>query len=150
MTFHPEDELAVRHLLEQAALIWIRRQGYVASYANHDFPIAAESAYYEVARTIKSAERDFPNEDEHGRLGKLGLLPQRRQRRPVPDSVRKFVMQRDGHICRECGRTDRLSIDHIKPQSKGGGNEPSNLQVLCVYCNSTKGDSYEEEVPCPG
>lgn len=31
-----------------------------------------------------------------------------------------------------------LAIDHIQPRSKGGGNTPSNLQLLCHYCNSTK------------
>lgn len=144
MSIRPEDELAVRHLLEQAALIWIRRQGYVASYANHDFPIAAEVAYYEVARTVRSAEPNFPDEDEHGRLAKLGIRPQAQQRRPVSESVRKFVMARDNRTCQHCGTTARLSIDHIQPQSKGGGNEPSNLQVLCVSCNSIKGDSFEE------
>ncbi len=31
-----------------------------------------------------------------------------------------------------------LTIDHIQPRSKGGDNTPSNLQLLCHYCNSSK------------
>lgn len=41
--------------------------------------------------------------------------------------------------CSRCGRTDRLSGDHIIPLSKGGTDDPSNVRVLCVPCNSAKG-----------
>lgn len=42
--------------------------------------------------------------------------------------------------CARCGRTDRLSGDHIVPLSKGGSNDPINVWVLCVPCNSAKGN----------
>lgn len=32
-----------------------------------------------------------------------------------------------------------LSIDHIKPKSKGGTNDRENLCVLCTTCNTEKG-----------
>ncbi|RKU21073.1 hypothetical protein C6499_22855 [Candidatus Poribacteria bacterium] len=33
-----------------------------------------------------------------------------------------------------------MTIDHIYPRSKGGADDPENLQFLCAACNSTKGD----------
>ncbi len=33
-----------------------------------------------------------------------------------------------------------MTIDHIRPKSKNGTDEPHNLQLLCGACNSTKGN----------
>lgn len=41
--------------------------------------------------------------------------------------------------CLRCNGTESLSVDHVVPQSRGGKNEPINLQVLCKPCNSSKG-----------
>ena len=42
-------------------------------------------------------------------------------------------------MCLACGNTEKLSIDHIVPISKGGKNDYENLQVLCISCNVKKG-----------
>jgi 5-methylcytosine-specific restriction endonuclease McrA len=46
-------------------------------------------------------------------------------------------------ICNMCKTIEDLTIDHIKPLSKGGTNEISNLQILCRRCNAIKGTKYE-------
>lgn len=57
----------------------------------------------------------------------------------VPPETRRAVFRRDGEICKWCGATDDLTIDHIWPQVLGGGHDLDNLQVLCRPCNSSKG-----------
>lgn len=50
------------------------------------------------------------------------------------------------HECNECGEIldiespREVTIDHIVPQSCGGTNAITNLQVLCQSCNSRKKD----------
>ena len=55
-------------------------------------------------------------------------------------SVRESVLSRDCHTCVTCGTQCDLTIDHIKPVSKGGTNDIENLRVLCRSCNARKGD----------
>ncbi|MEU1736498.1 HNH endonuclease [Streptosporangium sp. NPDC020145] len=63
----------------------------------------------------------------------------------IPDSVRALVYERDGHACLRCGATTDLSLDHVHPYSRGGSDEPDNLQTLCRSCNSAKGARVEGE-----
>ena len=39
-----------------------------------------------------------------------------------------------------------MTIDHIMPRSRGGTDDPDNLQLLCGACNSTKGNRTQEEL----
>ena len=61
-------------------------------------------------------------------------------RLPLNSSTRKLIFERDFYRCINCGTHKSLSIDHIVPVSKGGGNEIKNLQTLCTTCNSSKGN----------
>lgn len=54
-------------------------------------------------------------------------------------TVRQQVFSRDGYQCKVCNSTSNLSIDHVIPVVKGGGNDINNLQTLCKPCNSSKG-----------
>ena len=50
--------------------------------------------------------------------------------------------KQEGH-CAGCGTLfpfRNMTVDHIVPRSKGGGNHIENLQLLCGACNSVKGD----------
>lgn len=55
------------------------------------------------------------------------------------EPLRIAIFSRDGWACKKCFTTENLSIDHIVPVRRGGGNEHDNLQTLCVSCNSSKG-----------
>lgn len=46
---------------------------------------------------------------------------------------------RDGFRCRFPGcRSQSLQIDHIVPRARGGGDDLSNLQLLCAHHNAKK------------
>lgn len=52
----------------------------------------------------------------------------------VPYDLRYQVLAESDRRCALCGATEKerpLDVDHIIPRSRGGGNEKSNLQVLC-------------------
>ena len=69
------------------------------------------------------------------------------KRQPIKASLRFEILKRDDYRCQMCGVTAKdgatLEIDHIHPVSKGGSNEPDNLQVLCRDCNAGKSDQWQ-------
>lgn len=59
---------------------------------------------------------------------------------------RKNILKRDGHKCVYCGRGDlQLTLDHIIPRSRGGGDTWENLVAACLKCNNKKGDRTPQE-----
>jgi 5-methylcytosine-specific restriction endonuclease McrA len=50
--------------------------------------------------------------------------------------------------CPVCGKSEpdiKLTMDHIKPVSKGGTHTIDNLQPLCMLCNCKKSNFYKED-----
>lgn len=63
-------------------------------------------------------------------------------REQIPALVRWRVLKRCGFNCSYCGwpaEATPLVIDHIRPLSKGGSNDESNLTAACWRCNLGKG-----------
>lgn len=90
---------------------------------------AAESAAVESAEsaaTIDSAERSY--------RGSKWCRPDKRL----------AIYLRDGMACAYCGAGVEdgasLSLDHLLPNSKGGGNHEGNLVTCCHGCNSRRGN----------
>ena len=48
--------------------------------------------------------------------------------------------------CRMLFPFRNLTVDHVVPQSRGGSDHLSNLQLLCGACNSTKGTDSQEQL----
>ncbi|MBX3438013.1 MAG: HNH endonuclease [Planctomycetaceae bacterium] len=70
----------------------------------------------------------------------------------VPRNVVKFsrrnIFLRDGHCCQYCdGRFPRhlLSLDHVVPRSRGGGDSWENVVCACLACNVRKGGRTPQE-----
>ncbi len=58
---------------------------------------------------------------------------------------RKNVLRRDGFRCQYCGSRDSLTVDHVLPKSRGGGDSWENLVAACTPCNNRKGCRTPEE-----
>lgn len=58
---------------------------------------------------------------------------------------RHRIYRRDGNKCVYCGSKHKLTIDHVLPKSRGGGNTWDNLVTCCQTCNSFKGNRTPEE-----
>lgn len=55
---------------------------------------------------------------------------------------RRNLYRRDRYTCQYCGDTpgsQELSIDHVKPRSKGGRTTWENCVLACIACNKRKG-----------
>jgi 5-methylcytosine-specific restriction endonuclease McrA len=62
-----------------------------------------------------------------------------RKKSLIPSELRWAVWERDDFTCQRCRSRQHLSIDHVKPESRGGLTVMENLQTLCRRCNSRKG-----------
>ena len=52
---------------------------------------------------------------------------------------RHAIFHRDGFACQYCGNHNRsLTLDHVKPRSKGGEHTWENVVSACTPCNHKK------------
>ena len=64
-------------------------------------------------------------------MGELGMYP-------LPTSVRRKIMERDGFKCAECGNGGELEVHHKIPRREKGGHIETNLITLCKKCHLKK------------
>jgi len=72
----------------------------------------------------------------------------------ISHETRNIVRQRAKFSCEYCDVSEteaggELTIDHFKPQSKDGSDEPENLIYACSRCNLYKGDYFPENYSVP-
>ena len=68
-------------------------------------------------------------------------------RHEAPFSRRNLFL-RDGDTCQYCGRqakVDHLTVDHVRPRSRGGATSWENCVLACVACNARKADRTPRE-----
>ncbi len=64
--------------------------------------------------------------------------------------TRRNVLERDDQTCQYCSyRGDGLTLDHVVPRSRGGGDTWENLVAACVRCNVRKGNRTPDEASMP-
>lgn len=70
----------------------------------------------------------------------------------IPTFRRSVVFARDDWRCQYCGKHCSLreaTIDHVKPQSRGGPTSWRNCVTSCKSCNRRKDDRTPEEAGMP-
>ena len=83
-------------------------------------------------RKWKRANPDKRNASNHIRRAR------ERQAKSEPYNFKAICKHYDNR-CVRCGKKCKLTIDHIKSLALGGDNIASNIQPLCLSCNSSKG-----------
>ncbi|MEL4895810.1 HNH endonuclease [Crocosphaera sp. Alani8] len=60
--------------------------------------------------------------------------------------TRRNILERDRHTCQYCNyKGEQLTLDHVIPRSRGGGDSWENLVTACVTCNVKKGNRTPKE-----
>ena len=103
---------------------------------------AASYAARKVEAAVKRAAYKANNLDRLRAYARAGAKRRRAAKAGVDVTLTEAewlgVLDRYGHRCLRCGATERLSIDHVVPISKGGAHSVENVQPLCIPCNSSK------------
>ncbi|MCB1232983.1 MAG: HNH endonuclease [Verrucomicrobiae bacterium] len=73
----------------------------------------------------------------------------------VGKGIREAVRERASGLCEYCHASEewqfvRFTIDHVIPQSKGGGDDLENLALSCRNCNERRGNRCEAADPQTG
>lgn len=101
------------------------------------------------ARCTKNARHlgRYHNDPEYRSKHLAGVAATRpRQRDTGPLLTAEAIQQVLARgACVYCGATTQLSVDHLVPLSRGGGNELGNLQCACFICNRAKNDLSDQE-----
>lgn len=132
------DVVSGKVIAELRALLPIERivcETFQLLFANRLFLKAFNETVAKVIQTLKSD--DYPD-----CLERDGML----SRAYLPAWAKRGVFYRDQGRCVLCGKDltgtvvtgESLAYDHIVPLAVGGTNDPTNFQLLCRECNSSK------------
>lgn len=148
----------IRHIIFRAthpsttyeSLIWLTRE--IEDLERYRFSLASEfqeaaNKASELGVRLAQMDSEINNSKTQvsGRLGRTYEVLREIADDQISDkALRRSVFERDGFQCKMCGTKEKLTIDHVRPVSKGGGNEFENLQTLCLSCNCSKGDDWSK------
>jgi len=77
-----------------------------------------------------------PDEDLDSDPASQPLPPEERTDTDIPAEIRRDILHRDDHCCRNCHTRVSVRIHHLVPREHGGDHSPRNLVTLCIACHS--------------
>ena len=108
-------------------------------YSLTDFSSLSESEIKDIIELCDSKIQEYIDN-----RGKKIWEHRRRNRKPVPGSIRYKVLKRAKGRCELCGISSEekaLEVDHIVPKNLNGEDSINNYQALCYTCNANKRDT---------
>ena len=123
-------------IIKESARLWVLANPEKAMETARRWRLANKNKIKEDKRRYRKANRNRINERH------------RRRRHTKNENGGSYTIQewrelveQTGNRCLCCGRTDKpLTVDHVIPVSRGGSSDISNIQPLCLSCNSRKCD----------
>ncbi|HDS1708395.1 HNH endonuclease [Pseudomonas putida] len=81
----------------------------------------------------------------YGSFTDLELASPSIRKRTFRGKFKKRILDRDNNQCILCAKKEQLTLQHVRPHSKGGETSFRNLVTLCAPCNQELGaDMYRE------
>ncbi|SFR35840.1 Diadenosine tetraphosphate (Ap4A) hydrolase [Robiginitalea myxolifaciens] len=121
----------------------LRKNGIVTKkkddYRLIDFDLLSENELGELVQLCDQKIDQYVD-----KRGKAIWAHRRKNRKPVPGSVRYKVLRRARGRCELCGisiEEKAIEVDHIVPKNLGGSDSIDNYQALCYTCNANKRDT---------
>lgn len=90
---------------------------------------------------IKEYNAKYPKMYPEKYTAKAELRHARKMSAPgdgVTEEQWHYVLELYGRQCLKCRETERITMDHVVPLSRGGAHDVSNIQPLCMSCNCRK------------
>lgn len=63
----------------------------------------------------------------------------------IDKHIESLLLDKENHQCPYCPFTDKMSVDHIVPLTRGGTHTEDNIELVCLNCNIRKGTKTKEE-----
>jgi 5-methylcytosine-specific restriction endonuclease McrA len=91
-----------------------------------------------ICRNWKKNNKTRVKELARKRVSKQRIQQDVNNKNPSLQELRR-AFEHFGGACAYCGNTEKLTIDHYVPLSRGGMHASSNIVPACLSCNCSKG-----------
>ncbi|WP_308444145.1 RNA-guided endonuclease IscB [Streptomyces virginiae] len=117
---------SLRHRIDSTMSLVARLCRYAPVLEIHVEQVAFDTAL--IAAAVSSREQDFSERTHAG------------------SEIRESLLAKWERSCAYCGATGvLLTIEHVRPRSRGGSDRVANLVIACVPCNQAKGTARIDE-----